>query len=81
MATVELTEELVTVLSKELQIRIESTTCDLFADGTLDSLGLVDLWFLMEQRWGVRVEIDQMELDNFRTVERIAEFINTERVA
>jgi methoxymalonate biosynthesis acyl carrier protein len=81
MATVELTEELVTVLSKELQIRIESTTCDLFANGTLDSLGLVDLWFLMEQRWGVRVEIDQMELDNFRTVERIAEFINTERVA
>ena len=81
MAQVDLTSELMEVLSKELQIRIESTSCDLFADGTLDSLGLVDLWFLMEQRWGVRVEIDQMELDNFRTVERIAEFIHAERAA
>lgn len=81
MTTVELTDELMEVLPKELQIRIESVTCDLFANGTLDSLGLVDLWFLMEQRWGVRVEIDQMELDNFRTVERIAEFIRNEQAA
>ena len=48
---------------------------DLFDSGVLDSLAFVELLLRLEQQFGVSVSVDDLELENFRTIERIAEFV------
>ena len=75
----DLTRELAETLPSELNIEIPCPETDLFEEGILDSLGLIDLLLLMERRWGVTVSLDQLEMDNFRTLSRIAAFIERSR--
>ena len=59
-----------------LNLEIPSPETDLFETGVLDSLGFVELVLHLEQEFGVKVTLEQVELDNFRSVERIAAFLN-----
>lgn len=71
--------ELLDVLPSELNIQIPAQDTDLLDEGIIDSFGLVNLMFLMERKWGIRVSVDKMDLDNLRSVERIAAFIESEQ--
>lgn len=75
----ELTKELSETLPGELNVQIPCAETDLFDEGILDSLGLIEILFLMDKRWGVSVSVDQLELDNFRSLVKIAEFIDKSR--
>lgn len=57
-----------------LNLEIPSPETDLFETGVLDSLGFVELMLYLEQECGVKITLEQVELDNFRSVERIAAF-------
>jgi acyl carrier protein len=46
-----------------------------WSEGILDSLALVDLIMHLEGEFGFAVEPDQLELDNFQTVERIGQMV------
>ena len=81
MTEEELKNELVELLPGALNVSIPSTETDLFDEQILDSFGLVNLMFLIERHWGVKVTTDKMELDNFRSVDRIANFIESELTA
>ena len=48
---------------------------NLIEDGTLDSMMFVDLVLFIEERYGVVAEVDDLEIDNFATVARIARFV------
>ena len=48
---------------------------DLFETGVLDSLKFVELLVQLEQQFGTRVSLDDLELDNFRSIGQIAHFI------
>jgi acyl carrier protein len=52
-----------------------SADTDLFAEGALDSLLLVDLLFKLEQHFNIRIPLEQIELDHFRSVASIAGFL------
>jgi acyl carrier protein len=52
-----------------------SPDTDLFAEGALDSLLLVDLLFKLEQHFSIRIPLEQIELDHFRSVASIAGFL------
>ena len=58
-----------------LHIEAPSPDTDLFESGTLDSLQLVELLLQLEQRFGVRVAIESIDLDQLRTLERIAKLV------
>ena len=58
-----------------LNLEIPSPETDLFETGVLDSLGFVELVLHLEQEFGVKITLEQVELDNFRSVERIAAFL------
>ena len=73
-----LVAELLSVLPSELNIQIPAEDTDLLDEGIIDSFGLVNLMFLMERRWGIRMSVDKLDLDNMRSVERIAAFIERE---
>jgi methoxymalonate biosynthesis acyl carrier protein len=60
---------------ERLQVEVPARDTDLFEAGVLDSLVFVDLVLHVEQTFGVRVSPDDLEVENFRSIERIARFI------
>jgi D-alanine--poly(phosphoribitol) ligase subunit 2 len=62
-------------LSVRLHLDIPSADMDLFETGALDSLAFVELLFHLEREFGIRVSLDELELDHFRTIGRIAQFV------
>ena len=60
---------------KSLHIEVPSPETDLFETGVLDSLGFVELMVHLEQEFGFTITLEQVEVDNFRSVERIATFL------
>jgi acyl carrier protein len=44
-------------------------------EGILDSLAFVELLVCLEQEFAVQVPMDSVEIDNFRSIAKIAEFV------
>ena len=53
--------------------RIASADVDLLEGRLVDSLRIVDLVFELEQRFGVSLDFEQLEIEDFRTISRLAE--------
>ncbi len=60
---------------ESLHLEIPSPETDLLETGVLDSLGFVELVLHLEKEFGVKITLEQVEIDNFRSVERIAAFL------
>ena len=54
---------------------VPSCDIDLFETGVLDSIGFVELLAALEQEFGFVFQLDDLEVDNFRSVRTIAAFI------
>jgi D-alanine--poly(phosphoribitol) ligase subunit 2 len=74
-------EEVVSVLTRQLKIAPESVESDLIATGMLDPLALVELVLDLETRFGVRIPLDELKPDAFRSASSIADFISQLRLA
>ena len=62
-----------------LHVEVPDPGTDLVEGGILDSLMLVDLLVQLEQTFDVTVDVEDLTLDNFRTVERIGAYVSTAR--
>ncbi len=70
------TVERVRVLMREvLSIDVPSDDTDLFESRLVDSLALVSLIAEVEEQFGIRIELDEFDLDHFRSVDRIVKFL------
>jgi D-alanine--poly(phosphoribitol) ligase subunit 2 len=58
-----------------LMLELASADVDLIDTGLLDSLGLVEVLFELEQRFGVELSLEDLDIDSFRTTKRIAALI------
>jgi acyl carrier protein len=63
------------LLLKEMSLDVPSPDTDLIATGRLDSITFVDLLQRLEREFEIRVELDDLEIERFRSIARIAEFI------
>lgn len=72
-------EQIETIFSKILYRNVESPQTDLFETGLLDSMGLVELLFNLEQQFGFQPDIGNLDLDQFRSIESIAHLIESSR--
>lgn len=70
----------------ELQKHLESLTAspiepddDFFERGLINSLRALEIVVHVEQVYGVSVEVEDLDLDNFRTVSRIAAYVRRKR--
>jgi acyl carrier protein len=54
---------------------VPSFDTDVFETGLLDSIGFVELLAALEQEFGFVFQLDDLEVDNFRSVRAIAAFI------
>jgi len=56
-------------------IEVPSPDTDLLEGGVLDSLQFVELLLQLERRFGLQVKVDDINLDDLRTLERIARLV------
>jgi acyl carrier protein len=68
--------EIVAIFHEVLAIELPSTDVDVIDSGVLDSLALVTLLFEIEQRTGIEVPLEQLDLEDLRTVDAMAEVID-----
>jgi acyl carrier protein len=71
----EIAPRVAAILAERLQIDPISDDTDLFTGAGLDSLGLVELLLGLEEEFGIDVTADDLELDRFRSISAIAEFV------
>jgi acyl carrier protein len=72
--------EIQMIFSKVMMREPVSPTTDLLETGLLDSMGMVELLFNLEQRFGFSPDFAALDLENFRSIEKIAEMIVTSDV-
>lgn len=58
-----------------LHVAPPQPTADLVDDDILDSLGLVELLVAIEEEFGIQIPFAEIEIDDIRTLERLAELV------
>ena len=66
------------LFEEALSIPAPGPDADIIDGGLLDSLALVTLLFEIEVEFGVTIPLDSLEIDDFRTIERIARFVTAQ---
>jgi acyl carrier protein len=64
--------------TEKLNANVPSNETDLLDTGILDSLGFVELLVYLETTFGMQILLEQIEFDNFRSIIKIAEFIENQ---
>ncbi len=67
--------KIIELLSERVQIEVASNEVDIVESGLLDSLGLVELMAGLEETFEIHISFDEIEIDNFRSVNRMTEFV------
>lgn len=62
-----------------LNVQVPSEEADLIESGVIDSLALVELLFAIEREFDVSLPLDDLDIDNFRSVNRISDVIEAAR--
>jgi D-alanine--poly(phosphoribitol) ligase subunit 2 len=73
-------ERIQNIFSQILYREVESPQVDLFETGLLDSMGLIELLFNLEQQFGFQLDITHLDLDQFRSIESIANLVESSGV-
>jgi len=76
----ELETRIAQLFADRLQIEVPAADVDLFSAGIVDSLTFVKLLASLEQDFSIHVSFDELEIDDFRTVRRIARFVAAKRL-
>jgi len=72
-----LAHQISALFAEKLHRQVPSLDTDLIDTGLVDSLTFVEFLAQLEQEFGVQVSLEDLEIDHFRTVTRIAAFIAT----
>jgi acyl carrier protein len=67
---------LIALFRDSLHIVVPSPDADLIEEGLLNSLILVDLIVLLEERFGLTMPLESLEIDQLRTVGGIAALLH-----
>ena len=63
------------LFAERLNLDVPSADTDLFESGALDSMAFVELLARLEGEFGIDVALADIAMDNFRSIERIAGFV------
>lgn len=74
-ATAAIVRDLTALFRDKLFIELPAADTDLLDSGLLDSLQLVQLLLHVEQDLGYRIPLDEIDLDDLRSLERLARVI------
>jgi methoxymalonate biosynthesis acyl carrier protein len=63
------------VLRDHLSVLVDSPDTNLLEAGLVDSIGLVELILQLEDRFGIGLPMESLELDDLRSINTIADLI------
>jgi D-alanine--poly(phosphoribitol) ligase subunit 2 len=72
-----LERQLVRLFAEKLNVEVPSVETDLIETGLVDSLTFVEFLAQLEEGFGIQVSLEDFEIDRFRTISKIADFITT----
>jgi acyl carrier protein len=75
--TATLQDRICKVFVNHLHTQPPAPDTDLIESGTIDSLAFVELIAQLEEEFSIRIPLDEVDLNRFRTIDRIGEFIRT----
>ena len=78
MSAPSLQERIGSVFVRHLHIQPPDPDLDLIDNSTVDSVTFVELIAALEQEFSMRIPLDAVDLDHFRSIASIAEFIRTQ---
>jgi len=81
IATTDLSQRIRTIFTDRLHLEAPGQNADLLEAAVLDSLTLVDLISELEREFGFRLPIGQLNIDDFRSLDRIAQFVERSQSA
>ena len=70
-----LEDQLSRLFAEKLNVEVPSVETDLIDTGLVDSLTFVEFLAQLEAGFGIQVSLEDLEIDRFRTISRIAGFI------
>lgn len=70
-----LQDRIASLFSEKMHMHAPAVDTDLFDTGLLDSLAFIDLLVHLEKEFGIKISLEHLEMDNFRRISRIAEFV------
>ena len=70
-----LQQQIIDIFAERFETRLDSPEADLLESGIVDSVRIVELVLEIEQRFGVSLPFEELEIEDFRTVPRLAERI------
>ena len=71
--------QIVQLMADVMEIHVPAIDTDLFNEGFLDSLSYVRLIVELQQEFAVTISLGEVDVDQFRTVEQIAEVVISRR--
>ena len=74
-------EKLEAILFEELNVVVPTRETDLIAEGYIDSLMLVSLLFMLEERFDITIRLEKLDFDNFQSINTIADFVESQAQA
>ena len=72
-------KDIQTLFADKLMLDVSSTSQNLLETGVLDSLRLLDLLFNLEQHFGIRIAMEELDTEDLRSMESIAVFVSRQR--
>lgn len=68
-------ETVVTIFRDKLEFEVPGAEIDLLETGMMDSVKFVELIFYLEKEFGISISMDTLEIDQFRTISNIVQFV------
>jgi len=75
MSETTIQESLLQFFRDQFDIELPSTSTDLIDAGILDSLMVIEVVVFIEEQYSVTTQLDDLDLDNFVTIENMARFV------
>jgi D-alanine--poly(phosphoribitol) ligase subunit 2 len=63
------------IFLEAVNVSVDSPEADLIETGVLDSLALVELLLRLEEEFDVKVDVGELDIEDFRTVRSIGTFV------
>ena len=73
--TTSLQQRVLAFLAEDMQLPVSDVTVDLIGEGVLDSLVFVDLIARLEETFAFQIDLADLEIDEFRSVQQIAAYV------
>jgi len=76
MSAADTVSTLMGMFSEDMNVNVPSAEIDLIDAGIMDSLMLVDLLFQIEAKFNISIPLEELDMDNLRSVQSIAAYID-----